>query len=95
MKKFKLVIPPHVVFTIRHLHPLIKSKIRQALEKIQEDPHLGKALNEPLQGLYSYRVSAYRIVYEIREEKIFIEVVDIGKRKHIYQNIIKKWKAII
>ncbi len=44
----------------------------------------GKALTGNLKGLWRYRVGDYRLVAEIREEKLFIFMIDIGHRKEIY-----------
>lgn len=85
MKKYRLLIPPELGLFIRHLHPSLKIKIRQALEEIEINPYLGKPLKDRLQGLFSYRVSQYRIIYEIRQKEILVEVLDIGERKIIYQ----------
>ncbi|MBS9776334.1 MAG: type II toxin-antitoxin system RelE/ParE family toxin [Fusobacterium sp.] len=50
-----------------------------------DDPRIhGKALSGNLKGLWRYRVGDYRLVAEIREEKLFIFMIDIGHRKEIY-----------
>ena len=59
MKLYRLRIPPDLVAFLRHLHPGIRTRLRHALEVIEEDPFLGKPLRNPLDGLFSYRVSAY------------------------------------
>ena len=86
MKKYLVRIYPELGDFISHLHPLLKTKIRKALEEIEHNPYLGKPLKEELKGLYSYRVSQYRIVYRIRHHEILIEVLDIADRKTIYQS---------
>ncbi len=56
------------------------------------DPHSGKALTEELSGLRSYRVSRYRIVYRLVQERQ-IELVAVGPRERIYEDtyrILKK-----
>lgn len=87
--KYRLVIPPHVEHTILHLAPHLKRKIRAALEEIREEPHLGKSLKDELRGLWSYRVSRYRIVYRIRHYKIEIQVIDLGPRSLIYEHVLE------
>ena len=87
--KYRLVIPPRVEETITRLPSNLKRKIRSALEVIQEDPYLGKLLKDELQGLWSYRVARYRIVYRIHHSRIEIQVVDVGSRSLIYEKILE------
>lgn len=90
--KYCLVVPPAVERTIASLPPNLKKKIRSALEEIREDPHLGKLLKDELRGMWSYRVSRYRIVYRIRHHLIEIQVIDIGSRNLIYERILETIK---
>ena len=87
--KYKLLIPPFVEKTLAHLPPNLKKKIRFALEEIQEDPYLGKPLKDELRGLWSFRVSRYRIVYRIHANRIEVQVIDIGSRNIIYERIVE------
>jgi len=86
--KYRLVIPPAVEGIISRLSPNLKSKIRAALEALREDPHLGKPLKDELRGLWSYRVSRYRIVYRIHHGRIEIQVIDVGPRNLIYKRVL-------
>ena len=87
--KYLLIIPPEVEESIAHFHPLLKRKVRYALQEIQEDPLLGKPLKGPLEGLRSYRVTRYRIVYRVVRRKVLVEVIDIGPREMIYERILQ------
>ena len=87
MKKYTARLPPEVESFIRRLHPQVKTKIRNALEEIETNPDAGKPLRERLEGLWSYRVSRYRIVYEIQRSEILVNVVDIDERKIIYEKV--------
>ena len=60
---------------------MLKRKVRAALEVLIRDPYGGKALRNGLQGLRSYRVGRFRIIYRLRED---IEVVAFGPRDSIY-----------
>ncbi len=75
--------------TITHLHPVLKKKVRAALEEIQLDPYGGKPLRDELKGFFSFRVSSYRIVYRIRHRYVEIQVVDVGPRNVIYERAIE------
>ncbi len=88
----KLRIPDDIVSLIRGCHPQLKRKIRAGLRHIVEEPESGKSLKDELEGLRSYRISRFRIIYRISSKQI-IDVVAIGPRKIIYEEtyrIIKK-----
>jgi len=87
--KFVLRVPNHVAAVLKKLHPTIKSHIRSGLRTIIEDPYRGKALKDELQGLRSYRVKRYRIIYRISFDKREIEIVTIGPRRIIYEETFR------
>lgn len=84
---YRVVIPPHVEKKITNLPPSLKHKIRAALDILAEAPHQGKPLKEDLAGLYSYRVSKFRIIYSIHRRILEVHVIAIGPRKTIYQSV--------
>lgn len=54
------------------------------VEKLENPRVRGKALVGNLRGLWRYRVGAYRIFCEIRDQELIILVVEIGHRREIY-----------
>jgi len=90
--QLKLRVPDEIVAFIRGCHPKLKRKIRAGLQHIVTEPESGKSLKDELEGLKSYRISRFRVIYRISSKKI-IDVVAIGPRKTIYEEtyrIIKK-----
>lgn len=81
---FKLRVPDHLVELIRSLHPDIKRKIKGSLKTITTDPPAGKPLKDELEGLRSFRVSKFRIIYRIADLKE-VHVIAIGPRERIYE----------
>lgn len=81
---YRLRVPVDVTELIRGLHPDIKQKIRVALEQIVAEPHSGKALRDELNGLRSFRVGRFRIVYRLAANRL-IELVAVGPRETIYE----------
>ena len=87
-----LRVPDEVVALIRGCHPQLKRKIRAGLRHILTEPDSGKSLKDELEGLRSYRISKFRVIYRISSTQI-IDVVAFGPRKIIYEEtyrIIKK-----
>jgi mRNA interferase RelE/StbE len=90
--RIKLRVPDEIVALIRGCHPKLKRKIRAGLRHIVAEPAAGKSLKDELEGLKSYQISRFRIVYRISSKRI-IDIVAIGPRKTIYEEtyrIIKK-----
>lgn len=84
----KLNIPNYIVNIIRGTHPNLKKKIKASLQIILSDPFFGKSLKEELEGLKSYRISRFRIIYRISKRKK-IDIVAIGPRKSIYKETFR------
>ena len=90
--QLKLRVPDESVAFIRECHPKLKRKIKAGLQHIVTEPESGKSLRDELEGLNSYRISRFRIIYRISSKQT-IDIVAIGPRKTIYEEtyrIIKK-----
>jgi mRNA interferase RelE/StbE len=80
----RLLIADHAASVLRTLHPDIKRKLKTAFQVIAADPYAGKALTDELDGLRSYRVSRFRIIYRFMQERQ-IEIIAVGPRARIYE----------
>lgn len=60
-------------------------QFQEALNALSEDPSKGKALVGPLKGFYSWRVSDWRILYEILEKEVNVYILRITHRKKVYK----------
>lgn len=85
---YRLRVPDEVARLIRGLHPHLKKKLKTSLQTILSDPRSGKALKEELAGLWSFRVSRFRIIYRMRSTQQ-IEIVAFGPRERIYEETFK------
>lgn len=56
-----------------------QQKVREALEKIDEDPIAGAPLFHPLRSYWSYRVDELRILYRIVSEARFVLILKIAR----------------
>lgn len=79
-----LEVPAELAARIRRLHPLIKRKLRGALDEALEDPRCGKPLREELAGLRSLRVGRLRLIYR-EESRSRIALIAFGPRETIYE----------
>ena len=85
---YRIKLPDNVAALLRSLHPDLKKKARAALRNLSTNPKEGKTLRDDLEGLRSYRVGRFRIIYRISEKK-YIEVVAVGPRKRIYEETLR------
>ena len=70
--------------TFNKLDKSIKFKISKGVNKLKQNPFLGKPLVGNLSGLWRLRIEKYRIIYQIKRDELIIFVLDIGHRKNIY-----------
>ncbi|MBI5598503.1 MAG: type II toxin-antitoxin system RelE/ParE family toxin [Deltaproteobacteria bacterium] len=89
---YRLRVPDAAADLIRSMHPRLRKKVRASLKAILSDPCSGKALKDDLDGLRSFRVSNFRIIYRVSRNKRLIEIVAVGPRKRIYEETFRAIK---
>lgn len=92
IKQNRLRMPEETADFIRNVHPDMKRRVKAALKAILSDPTIGKSLRHELQGLMSFRVGRFRIIYR-KPSRGVIDIVAIGPRKYIYEEtyrLVKK-----
>ena len=82
---YQLLYLPGVEKDIQALPGSVMKRVRRGVERLAENPRLGKALHGGLVPFWSYRVSDYRVVYEIRGEELTVLIVMVGHRREIYE----------
>jgi mRNA interferase RelE/StbE len=65
--------------------PLIDA-IEDALGLLEREPHAGHALRGKLRGLYSLRVGAYRVLYQLTDGEQTVRVAAIRHRGAAYRS---------
>ncbi len=84
----KIKLSDEIADLVSSLHPHLKRKVRAAFRLILDDPLTGKALKEELEGLRSFRITRFRIIYRITKQKV-VEIIAVGPRKTIYEETMK------
>jgi mRNA-degrading endonuclease RelE of RelBE toxin-antitoxin system len=82
---YKLIYSATSRDQIKKLHPQLKPLVKSKIEKISENPYVGKSLQKELSGYISFRAKRYRIIYKVKEDFKIIEIHYIGHRKDIYE----------
>jgi mRNA interferase RelE/StbE len=63
------------------------AQLEHGLERLSQDPYIGKTLKGELRGYWSLRVGAYRMIYTIQRQEIVVEVLRIHHRKEVYEKL--------
>ena len=64
---------------------MIARFINRYLDGTDNPRRVGKALKGGLRGLWRYEVGKYRLICEIKDDKLCILVVKMGHRREVYR----------
>lgn len=78
---------------IRHFAPGIKRAVRSAIRELSFNPASGEPLHGELDGLYKRRVRGYRIVYAIDRAQRRVDILAVGERRSIYEEVAELLRA--
>lgn len=85
---YKLQVLPSVEKQLKRLPKQIAKNMRQRIRDLAADPRPMDA--KKLKGrthFYRIRVSAWRVIYEIRDHQLVVIVVQAGHRREIYRRM--------
>jgi len=84
MVEVKFIVPTdkfeHDVKKIRDKN--LKEKLQKQIEKVAENPNLGKPLRYALKGEWSIHVKPYRLIYKVEGDKLIL--LRFEHRKEVY-----------
>ncbi|MBU4304005.1 MAG: type II toxin-antitoxin system RelE/ParE family toxin [Candidatus Omnitrophica bacterium] len=87
---YKIVYTKEAVTAIKQFPYKKQHQIKEAIERIAENPGIGKHLTHELKGLSSYRSGDYRIIYRIQHKEILVIILTVGHRRDIYKRTVRK-----
>jgi mRNA interferase RelE/StbE len=85
MPDYTVVLSRKVQKQLDYFSDNIANPILQAIAKLEEDPRPSGC--KKLRGREGYRIRAgnYRIIYEILDNQLIVDVIAVGHRKDIYE----------
>lgn len=83
--RYQVRLSKKVTKEIEKIDFRFQSRIKLAIITLATDPYIGKSLQGELEGLWSYRVWPYRIIYKIFKNELVVFIVAVGHRKDIYK----------
>ncbi len=63
-----------------------QKKIIDAIQALKENQHPAGSKKLVGRDAWRIRIGNYRVIYEIYDEKLIVDVIDLGHRKDIYRN---------
>lgn len=84
-QNYPLVFDDKVIKDLKKIDQAWQRKILKAIKtKLAVNPFIGKKLVGDLSPYYRFRVGNYRVIYEVIEQRVVINVVKIRHRKAVY-----------
>ena len=85
--RYQILFAPPAEKSLAKLPNDIQRRIVKAVESLADNPRpvQSKKLQGP-EDLYRIRVGDYRVVYDIRDQKLIVLIVRIGHRREIYRD---------
>jgi mRNA interferase RelE/StbE len=85
MAKYKITFKKSVAKDLRKIaNPDIK-RILGKIDELADDPRGAGCTKPSAQERYRVRVGLYRIIYEIQDSALVVQVVKVGHRSHVYR----------
>ncbi len=85
MAKFEVTFRKSVAKDLRIIPNADVRRILKKIDSLCENPRLEGCVKLSAQERYRVRQGQYRIIYEIRDEKLVIHVVKIAHRSGVYK----------
>ncbi len=86
MESYKIVIKKSAAKEIEKIEKKDRIRIVEKIRTLAQDPH--PAGSKKLSGQEKYRIRQgnYRILYQVIDTKLVINVVKVGHRRDVYKN---------
>jgi len=87
MEKYSVTFKKSVSKDFKSIPKQDVSKILQKIENLRENPRAEGCIKLSESDCYRVRQGLYRIIYEIRDEVLVINVVKVAHRSSVYKGI--------
>ena len=86
MAKYKIVFKKSVSKDFRKIEKRDVKRILAAIYQLADDPRGTGCTKLSAQERYRTRVGLHRIIYEIQDTKLVVQVVKVGHRSGVYKS---------
>lgn len=87
MEKYRVTFNKSVAKDFRTIPKSDIKKILAKIDSLAENPRRDGAIKLSGHDLYRIRQGLYRIIYEIRENQLIVQVIKVGHRSDVYTRI--------
>ena len=84
MGKYKITFKKSVAKDLRKIPKIEVKRILIRIDELSNEPRGDSCTKLSAQERYRVRVGLYRIIYEIQDSKLIVQVVKIGHRSNVY-----------
>lgn len=84
MGKYKITFKKSVAKDLRKIPKIEVKRILIRIDDLSNEPRGDGCTKLSAQERYRVRVGLYRIIYEIQDSKLIVQVVKIGHRSNVY-----------
>ena len=81
---YNVSLNKRVIKTLQEINEPYYSKIKEAIYSLANNPRPVGYIKLKGQDAYRIRVGDYRIIYEIIDDRLIVDVINLGYRKEIY-----------
>ena len=82
---YKIQIDDKVIKDLKKIDKIWQKRILNKITTVLvDDPYSGKKLVGNLSPYYRLRVGNYRVIYEVIEDEVVVEVIKVKHRKEVY-----------
>ena len=85
MESYRIVIKKSAAKEIERIEKLDRIRIVEKISSLASDPHPAGSKKLSGQNKYRIRQGNYRILYQVINEALVINVVKVGHRRYIYK----------
>lgn len=69
----------------KHISKRIIQWVRERIEGCDNPRLWGEALVGEFTGFWKYRIGSFRLICDIRDDKLVVLVIELGNRKEVYK----------
>lgn len=86
MALYKITFKKSVAKDLRKIAKIEVKRILARIDELANDPRGDGCAKLSAQERYRVRVGLYRIIYEIQDLKLIVQVVKVGHRSNVYKS---------
>ena len=86
-QRYRVLIKRKAIKALEKIPERIRRNIEDKIQRLSIDP-IGESEGSPMVGYenrYKFRQGSYRVIYEVLEEEVTVEVIKIGSRGDVYK----------